>query len=90
MSAAPLLSAAEEHKRLTLRRFAVATRCADYNLGKYYVEKVFETRAKEQRGSVEIRVGGELEEAIEAYKLDESWEKSQKGKGKSMHATRIY
>lgn len=103
MSSTPLLSPYEEHRRLTLRRFSVATSCSDYAMAKVYVDAVFDQRAKEveqitanrkARGDdsiVEVRMGGEVDEAIESYNADEQFEKAQgrgKGKGKLLVAAK--
>ncbi|SCV71114.1 BQ2448_2702 [Microbotryum intermedium] len=101
-SSAPILPPAEERRRLIIRRFQMHTRCSDWALAKVYVDQVYQRRAQEleminsnrrARGEIELEDddtlirGGELEQAIKAWKKDEAWEKSQleaaaKGKGK--------
>lgn len=92
-SSSPLLSPSLERRRLVLRRFQVQTRCAEWAMANAYVGAVFEGREKERemvlenrraRGDereVEVREGGELEEAVESWRRDTEWEKGQKGKG---------
>ncbi|KDE07527.1 hypothetical protein MVLG_02198 [Microbotryum lychnidis-dioicae p1A1 Lamole] len=97
-SSKPILPAAEERRRLIIRRFQMHTRCSDWALAKAYVDQVYQARARalemidpDRRvgGDIEETVrGGELEEALKAWKKDEEWEKSQveaskKGKGKA-------
>lgn len=67
-----------------------------------YVSTVFEAREKEAEfiranrdargdtsgGEVEVREGGELEEAVEQWERDERWEREQ-GKGKGKMGSRI-
>ena len=85
----------EERRRLILRRFQVRTRCADWAMASAYVGQVFRERDAElsmiranrvARGEdVEgwvSREGGELDEAVAAYEMDQRWEESQKGKGR--------
>ncbi|SCZ99398.1 BZ3500_MvSof-1268-A1-R1_Chr3-1g05992 [Microbotryum saponariae] len=96
-SSKPILPAAEERRRLIIRRFQMHTRCSDWALAKAYVDQVYQARARELEmidpdrrpgGDMEETVrGGELEQALEAWKKDEEWERSQveaskKGKGK--------
>ena len=61
-------NAEEEEKKTKLRRWMVATKCADYNVARLYL-----------KGS-----DWNLEVAVEAFKSDEQWEKNHpfdKGKG---------
>ncbi|GAA6052724.1 hypothetical protein JCM3770_007195 [Rhodotorula araucariae] len=97
-SSAPLLPPALERKRLVVRRFQVATKCADWAVAQAYVDQVWRSRAGEARFVVanrcargeddgpaegEVREGGELEEAVAAYEADERWEREQRNlKGK--------
>ncbi|GAA5911798.1 hypothetical protein JCM6882_003358 [Rhodosporidiobolus microsporus] len=96
-STAPLLPAPLERKRLLVRRFQMATKCADWAMAQAYVDQVFKAREEEARFvaenrrargetvlDVEPREGGELEEAVEAFQRDERWEREQQtlGKGK--------
>lgn len=68
-------------------------KCDSYAMAQAYVDQVFTRREREAsfvsdnrraRGDddveVAVREGGELEEAIEAYRVDEKWEKEQDGK----------
>ncbi|ETI23873.1 hypothetical protein G647_05680 [Cladophialophora carrionii CBS 160.54] len=58
----------EEERKIKLRRWMVATKCADYNVAQLYL-----------KGSDD-----NLEIAVEAFKADEEWEKNHplEGKGK--------
>lgn len=72
-------------------------------MAKAYVDAVFEKRDKErdlveanrnqrsEGGVVEVREGGELEEALESFMEDSKWENGQlgKGKGKEIVGSRI-
>lgn len=104
-SAKPILPAPLERKRLVVRRFQVATKCADWATARAYVEAVWHAREQEARfvaenrrargeavvgegDELEVREGGELEEAVRAYEADERWEREQrnvKGKGVLVH-----
>ncbi|GAA5943092.1 hypothetical protein JCM3775_000643 [Rhodotorula graminis] len=104
-SAEPILPAPLERKRLVVRRFQVATKCADWATARAYVDAVFHAREQEARfvaenrrarggeavdgdDELEVREGGELEEAVRAYEADERWEREQrnvKGKGVLVH-----
>jgi len=102
-STKPLLPPAEERKRLLIRRFQIATRCTDYAVAKAYIDQVSKAREEEaeflrrNRGIdevVEVREGGELEEAKKSYEADERWELEQrelggKGKGKALFGSKI-
>jgi len=103
-STEPLLPPFEERKRLLIRRFQIATRCTDYNVAKAYIDQVLKAREEEaefvrrNRGArsdqelVEVREGGELEEAKMSYEADERWEREQregKGKGKGLFGSKI-
>ncbi|KAM0788379.1 hypothetical protein ACM66B_001519 [Microbotryomycetes sp. NB124-2] len=94
-SSEPLLSAEQERRRLVIRRFQVHTRCSDYAMAAAYCNAIFDAREREAqlvkrnrlaRGDVTcaqevtVRVGGELEEAVEQYQFDDKWEKEQHGK----------
>lgn len=98
-STKPIYEPLVERQRLALRRFQVHTRCSDWAMSNSYISTAFEARVNEASminesrknkgevgGLVEIREGGELEEAIEAYDRDLKWEvdwqKNNKGKGK--------
>lgn len=101
-STEPLLPAPLERKRLIVRRFQVAVKCPDWAVAQAYCDQVFQKREDEARfvrenraargeaaADVEVREGGELEEAIEAFQADERWEREQrnlKGKGKGVFA----
>ena len=67
----------EEERKIKLRRWMVATKCADYNVAQLYL-----------KGS-----DHSLEIAVEAFKADEEWEKSHplegKGKGRERHRSRF-
>ena len=105
-SAEPILPAPLERKRLVVRRFQVATKCADWATARAYVDAVWHEREQEARfvaenrrargeaaavgedEPLEVREGGELEEAVRAYEADERWEREQrnvKGKGVLVH-----
>ncbi|GAA5976427.1 hypothetical protein JCM10908_005496 [Rhodotorula pacifica] len=101
-STEPLLSPALERKRLIVRRFQTQTKCTDWAMANAYVDQVFDAREKEAalikenrraRGDaedIEVREGGELEEAVEAFLADERWEREQrnkKGKGRGLFST---
>ncbi|GAA5974221.1 hypothetical protein JCM11641_003335 [Rhodosporidiobolus odoratus] len=95
-STAPLLPEPLERKRLVVRRFQMQTKCSDWAMAQAYVDQVFRAREEEtrltgtgeDRASVgegaegQVREGGELEEAVEAYLKDERWEKEQQTLGK--------
>ncbi|GAA5855877.1 hypothetical protein JCM8547_000398 [Rhodosporidiobolus lusitaniae] len=95
-STSPILPAPLERRRLIVRRFQVATKCADWALAQAYCDQVFKAREEEARfvnenrrarrevgEEVKAREGGELEEAVEAFEKDERWEREQKnGLGK--------
>ncbi|KAK4058398.1 hypothetical protein OIO90_000556 [Microbotryomycetes sp. JL221] len=91
----PLLTPEQERQRLIIRRFQIHTRCSDYAMAVAYCNNVFDQREKEAqlirqnrkaRGDlnandqVQVRTGGELEEACQQYEFDERWEKQQRGK----------
>lgn len=100
-STEPVLPPELERKRLVVRRFMVTTKCTDWSMAQTYVDQVFRAREEEARfvqenrtargeagEAVEVREGGKLEEAVEAYQADERWEREQrnlhggvKGKG---------
>ena len=63
---------AEEERKTRLRRWMVATKCADYNVATLYL-----------KGS-----DYDLELAVECFKADEEWEKSHplKGKGREIES----
>lgn len=80
-----------------MRRFQTQTKCTDWAMATAYVDQVFDARGKEAalakenrqaRGdteTVQVREGGELEEAVQAFLADERWERgqrNQKGKGR--------
>ncbi|GAA5936156.1 uncharacterized protein JCM15063_002726 [Sporobolomyces koalae] len=105
-STTPLLPPAQERRRLIIRRFQIQTRCSDYSVAQAYVDQVFKQREDEAecvrtnrraRGQfadvVEVREGGELEQATEAYLADERWEREQReharGKGKGLFGSKI-
>lgn len=85
-----------------MRRFQIATKCADWATAQAYVDQVWQARDAEARfvrenrcargegtegDELEVRDGGELEEAVRAYEADERWEREQrnvKGKGALM------
>ncbi|GAA6028121.1 hypothetical protein JCM8097_001880 [Rhodosporidiobolus ruineniae] len=94
-SSTPILPPPLERKRLIVRRFQMATKCSDWAMSQAYVDQVFKAREEEARfvrenhvargGSgegVEVREGGELEEAVEAFQRDERWEREQQERGK--------
>ncbi|GAA6000180.1 hypothetical protein JCM10207_007892 [Rhodosporidiobolus poonsookiae] len=94
-STEPLLPAPLERRRLVVRRFQMATKCAESAMAQAYVDAVFKAREDEARfvgenrrargetdADVEPREGGELEEAVEAYQRDERWEREQAAMGK--------
>ncbi|KAG0667476.1 hypothetical protein C6P46_000007 [Rhodotorula mucilaginosa] len=98
-STEPLLSPALERRRLIVRRFQTQTKCTDWAMATAYVDQVFDAREKEAalvkenrqaRGDaeeVQVREGGELEEAVQAFLADERWEReqrNQKGKGRGL------
>jgi hypothetical protein len=82
-----------------VRRFQTQTKCTDWAMATAYVDQVFDAREKEAalvkenrqaRGDaeeVQVREGGELEEAVQAFLADERWEReqrNQKGKGRGL------
>lgn len=82
-----------------MRRFQTQTKCTDWAMATAYVDQVFDAREKEAalvkenrqaRGDaeeVQVREGGELEEAVQAFLADERWEReqrNQKGKGRGL------
>ncbi|BGP46603.1 hypothetical protein JCM10450v2_002450 [Rhodotorula kratochvilovae] len=103
-SSSPLLPAPLERKRLVVRRFQVATKCADWAIAQAYVDQVWRAREDEARFVAanarargeevpeegEVREGGELEEAVAAYEADERWEREQRNlKGKGPVGRRL-
>ncbi|ORY79335.1 hypothetical protein BCR35DRAFT_304754 [Leucosporidium creatinivorum] len=82
--------------------FQRQTRCVDWAMANTYVSTIFDAREKEAEfvrsnraargdvsaGEVEVREGGELEEAIEQWERDERWEREQ-GKGTGKMGSRI-
>ncbi|BGP14458.1 hypothetical protein JCM10213v2_002407 [Rhodosporidiobolus nylandii] len=98
-SSEPLLSQPDERRRLIVRRFQMASKCADWAMAQAYVDQVFKAREEEARFvaenrrargeadvEVEPREGGELEEAVDAFQRDERWEKEQQALGKGKRA----
>ncbi|BGP23213.1 hypothetical protein JCM10295v2_002107 [Rhodotorula toruloides] len=101
ISTEPVLPPELERKRLVVRRFMVATKCTDWSMAQTYVDQVFRAREDEARfvqenraargdtgADAQLREGGELWAAVEAYQADERWEREQrnlhggvKGKG---------
>jgi hypothetical protein len=91
----PLLSPEQERVRLLVRRFQVAAKCVDEVIARAYIDRVFDQRQLEAsfvrqnalaRGEdvsvFEVRQGGELEEALEAWRMDLRDEEERKVKGK--------
>lgn len=101
-SSTPLHPPSVERRRLIVFKFQRQTRCIDWAMANTYVSTVFDAREKEadfvrqnraargdiSGGEVDVRKGGELEEAIEQWERDERWEREQ-GKGKGTMGSRI-
>ena len=67
----------EEERKTNLRRWMVATKCADYNVAQLYLKG----------GDYNLEI------AVEAFEADEEWEKSHplegKGKARERHRSRF-
>lgn len=95
----PLDSPEQAYRKQVLRRFQMTSKCADPSVAEVYVSNAFQKKQKEaefvtanrqarhttDEDGDDLPRGGELEDALEAFRLDSKWEKDHAHEMPSSH-----